>query len=74
MEYAIPGFIQKFCTPNALTTLQEYLVDHASPETRAAGEQIIQRELDKTPPSAGKEELERRINRIASSDDRDLYY
>jgi 2-iminoacetate synthase len=74
MEYAIPGFIQKFCTPNALTTLQEYLVDHASPETRAAGEQIIQQEIDKTPPSAGKQELERRINRIASSDDRDLYY
>lgn len=74
MEYAIPGFIQKFCTPNALTTLQEYLVDHASPETRAAGEQIIQQELDKTPPGTSKEDLERRINRIASSDDRDLYY
>ena len=38
MEFAIPGFIQNFCTPNALTTLMEYLVDYASPETRAAGE------------------------------------
>jgi 2-iminoacetate synthase len=37
MEYAIPGFIQNFCTPNALVTLREYLVDYASPETRAAG-------------------------------------
>ena len=35
MEFAIPGFIQNFCTPNALTTLMEYLVDYASPETRA---------------------------------------
>ena len=32
MEFAIPGFIQNMCTPNALTTLQEYLVDYASPE------------------------------------------
>ena len=35
MEYAIPGFIQRFCTPNALLTLEEYLADYASPETRA---------------------------------------
>ena len=25
MEFAIPGFIQNLCTPNALTTLMEYL-------------------------------------------------
>ena len=31
MEFAIPGFIQNFCTPNALSTLMEYLVDYASP-------------------------------------------
>ena len=39
MEFAIPGFIERLCTPNALSTLLEYLVDYASPETRAAGEQ-----------------------------------
>ena len=38
MEFAIPGFIQNLCTPNALSTLMEYLVDYASPETRTAGE------------------------------------
>ena len=37
MEFAIPGFIERLCTPNALTTLQEYLVDYASPATRALG-------------------------------------
>ena len=35
MEFAIPGFIQHLCTPNALSTLMEYLLDYASPETRA---------------------------------------
>ena len=33
MEFAIPGFIKRFCTPNALTTFMEYLVDYASPAT-----------------------------------------
>ena len=45
MEFAIPGFIQNFCTPNALSTLMEYLVDYASPETRAAGEAAVRREI-----------------------------
>ena len=49
MEFAIPGFIQNFCTPNALSTLMEYLLDHASPETRAAGEAAIRRELESCP-------------------------
>jgi len=45
MEFAIPGFIQSLCTPNALFTLQEYLLDYASPETRAAGERAIAQAL-----------------------------
>ena len=35
MEFSIPGFIQNLCTPNALSTLFEYLMDYATPETRA---------------------------------------
>lgn len=45
MEYAIPGFIEKFCTPNALLTLKEYLLDYASPETKKDGLAVINREL-----------------------------
>ena len=37
--------IQNCCHPNALMTLKEYLVDYASPETRAVGEKIIAKEL-----------------------------
>ncbi len=48
MEFAIPGFIQNLCTPNALSTLMEYLIDYASPETREAGEAAIRREIEKT--------------------------
>ncbi|MDR2642927.1 MAG: hypothetical protein LBC74_09050, partial [Planctomycetaceae bacterium] len=74
MEYAIPGFIQKMCTPNALTTLKEYLVDHASPETKAIGEKVLQNELDKLPNSPQKSEIIKRIERINNSQDRDLYF
>lgn len=37
MEFAVPGFVKRFCTPNAVLTLTEYLIDYASPETRAKG-------------------------------------
>ena len=33
------------CHPNALMTLQEYLVDYASDETKKLGEELISREL-----------------------------
>ena len=74
MEYAIPGFIQKMCTPNALTTLQEYLVDHASPETREIGEKVLQTEVERFPEGNQKEQVVDRLNRIAKTDDRDLYF
>lgn len=73
MEFAIPGFIQQLCTPNALTTLQEYLTDYASPATRKVGEALINQQLDAIPDSAEKRELLSRLRRIATTDDRDLY-
>lgn len=74
MEFAIPGFIKRFCTPNALTTLLEYLVDYGSEETRAAGERIIAEELAKLPEDALKRELVSRLDRIRTTEDRDLYF
>ena len=47
MEYAVTGFIQKFCMPNALLTLKEYLLDYVSHDTKHAGESLIERELQK---------------------------
>lgn len=74
MEFAIPGFIRDFCTPNALSTLTEYLTDYASPETREAGSRLIAAELDRLPEGTIKTELASRLNRIRTSDDRDLYF
>ena len=41
MDMAKPGEIKYHCEPNALSTFTEYLEDYASPETKAAGEQLI---------------------------------
>lgn len=73
MEFAIPGFIKRYCTPNALSTLMEYLMDYASPETRAAGTARIQDELAKLPDGDAKDKLVQRLTRIEKNDERDLY-
>lgn len=45
MDLARPGEIKRHCGPNALATLQEYVEDHASPDTRAAAEALVDRGL-----------------------------
>lgn len=47
MSLVKSGQIANCCQPNALMTLQEYLEDYASEETRRRGEAVIQRELEK---------------------------
>jgi 2-iminoacetate synthase len=74
MEFAIPGFIKRFCTPNALLTLSEYLADYASPATRAAGEKLLTAELAQMPTGEYKTELEKRLKEIRESGKRDLYF
>jgi 2-iminoacetate synthase len=74
MEFAIPGFIKRFCTPNALATFMEYLVDYASPETRAAGLVQIDAELAKLEASPMKEKLVERLACIRATDERDVVF
>jgi len=49
MSLCKSGQIQNCCLPNALMTLQEYLIDYAASGTRAAGEALIQSEIDNIP-------------------------
>ena len=74
MEFAIPGFIKRFCTPNALTTLLEYLVDYASPETRRSGQELIAKELAMLEEGPSKAKLIERLEQIQESEERDLYF
>lgn len=45
MEICKKQQIHNFCHPNALLTLKEYLEDYASPETKATGVKLIEKEL-----------------------------
>jgi len=50
MELARPGLIRAHCDPNGLTSFLEYLLDHATPETRSVGEARIAAELTAMDP------------------------
>lgn len=50
MELAKAGLIKKRCEPNAVGTFMEFLIDYASPETRAAGEKAIEETVAKMEP------------------------
>lgn len=45
MGMAKTGFIQNFCTPNALLTFKEYLLDYASERTRQIGKMVFEDHL-----------------------------
>jgi len=45
MEFSVPGFIKRFCTPNAIFTLAEYLEDYASEAQKQKGYRLIEKQL-----------------------------
>ncbi len=49
MELCKTKQIHNCCHPNALLTLQEYLCDYATPETKQIGEKLIEKELETLP-------------------------
>jgi len=73
MEFAIPGFVKRFCTPNALLTFSEYLYDYSSEKTLKAGLELIDKEIakfdDATMQAAVKEKLAQ-----MKEGTRDLYF
>ena len=62
------GKISYCCTPNALMTLKEYLMDYASPETRTAGERLIAASLTDIPEGHFREKTIERLGRIAAGE------
>ena len=64
MSLCKSGKILNCCHPNALMTLKEYLVDYASPKTRAMGEELIQKELLRIPRERTREIAAERLGKI----------
>jgi len=74
MEFSIPGFIKRFCTPNALTTLAEYLTDYASEETKRDGLALIEKEVGRIADEKTRAQVHARIEKIRTTDERDLCF
>lgn len=72
MEFSVPGFIKRFCGPNAILTLAEYLTDYASPEVAKRGWAAIESALGQLPASSAELTRER-LDRIRAGE-RDLYF
>ena len=68
MELLKSKQIVNCCHPNALMTLQEYLIDYATPETRRIGEQLITKELDTITNLRVRESCEGFLSRITEGE------
>jgi 2-iminoacetate synthase len=73
MEFSVPGFIKRYCTPNAILTLAEYLVDYARPHVAEKGWKVIEENIQQLDDSKRAKQLRNRLKRIREGE-RDLYF
>ncbi len=73
MEFSVPGFIKRYCTPNALLTLAEYLEDYAADDTKNAGYKLIDEKIKALQQEQKVAKLQEKIEKIKTGN-RDLYF
>lgn len=73
MEFSVPGFIKRYCQPNAMLTLAEYLEDYAKEDMKGKGYSLIERKLDNYEDDKFKGKLVERLKKIKNGD-RDIYF
>jgi 2-iminoacetate synthase len=74
MSLCKSGQIQNCCPPNALMTLEEYLVDYASDDTRNVGQKLIEQELEKIPNEKVRTIAKEHIFDIRNNNKRDFRF
>ena len=72
MEFSVPGFIKRFCTPNAILTLAEYLEDYAPERTAEEGWKVIEKNMGDLNENVQRE-VRQRIVKIKEGE-RNLYF
>ncbi len=73
MEVAVPGFVKRFCTPNALLTFAEYLYDYSSKRTLDAGLKLIDFEVGRIEDANMKESVIEKLENLKGGE-RDQFY
>ncbi len=74
MSLCKSGQIQNCCHPNALMTLKEYLMDYASPETKAIGDKLIEREVLNVPNEKARAVVMENLRYIEQDNRRDFRF
>jgi 2-iminoacetate synthase len=76
MEFSVPGFIKRFCSPNAMLTLAEYLEDYAPADTKEKGWKVIEKnitDLEGHSDAVNLDDLRDRLELIKEGK-RDIYF
>lgn len=73
MEFSVPGFIKRFCTPNAILTFAEYLEDYADMENRAKGWKLIEKNIATIEDAKIEKALREKLD-LLKQGKRDLYF
>ena len=74
MSLCKSGQILNCCHPNALMTLQEFLTDYASPETKKIGEELIRREIQNVPDPKRRQRAIDYLDEIVNEGKRDFRF
>lgn len=74
MELCKKGQIQNCCHPNALMTLKEYLMDYASPATKAIGDALIAKEVHNVPNDKARSIVLENLRLIEENNRRDFRF
>ena len=74
MSLCKSGQIQNCCHPNALMTLEEYLMDYASPETKAIGDKLIDKEVLNVPNEKARAVVVENLRLIRENNRRDFRF
>ncbi len=76
MEFSVPGFIKTYCSPNAMLTLAEYIMDYANDRVAKMGWDVIDKNIKdlegKVQPRI-IDQLKEKIELIKQGE-RDLYF
>ncbi|MFR4674432.1 MAG: [FeFe] hydrogenase H-cluster radical SAM maturase HydG [[Ruminococcus] torques] len=74
MSLCKSGQIQNCCHPNSLMTLNENLMDYASPETKAIGDRLIDREVLNVPNEKARAVVLENLKLIEQDNRRDFRF
>ncbi len=73
MEFSVPGFIKKYCTPNAILTFAEYLEDYASEDRKDRGYALVAEKMKEVTDEKLRDKIWDRLEKIKNGV-RDLYF